>query len=132
MQMRYFWKNKGVWAFDETQDALITDDMIELTADELDRHLNPLKYLSDDEREAIRIAAMPKLTRRQFKLMLLNANLLNQVEQLIANTDDMIIKIEYQESTDFLRNNESVLKMIDLLEMDITTVDDLWLKASLI
>lgn len=130
MKMRYFWKDSDVYAFDETQNDLITDDMVELTSDELDHHLNPLKYLSDEEREARRLAVMPTLSRRQFKLMLHNAGLLKQVEEVVAITDDEVLRIEYQESDRFHRDNPTILKMIGMLSLDLAIVDKLWLEAS--
>lgn len=130
MKIRYFWKNTEVYAFDETQNDLITDDMVELTSDELDRHLNPLKYLSDEEHEAHRLAIMPTLSRRQFKLMLHNSSLLKQVEEVVAVTDDEVLRIEYQDSNQFHRDNPSILKMIGMLSLDLATVDKLWVQAS--
>ncbi|HAS96014.1 MAG TPA: hypothetical protein DCS70_01255, partial [Acinetobacter nosocomialis] len=76
--MKYFRnQNTGeVFAFEA--------DLIEMTTEEIDRHLNPQNYLSDEEKEQLRLAEFKPLTRRQFKLALLQYELLEKVEQSIA------------------------------------------------
>ncbi|WP_151724948.1 hypothetical protein [Acinetobacter ursingii] len=64
--MKYFKKNDGsVWAFEEdgSQDEFITNEFTSMTAEEIDRHLNPHKYLTDEEKAAI--AAQQKLIQAQ-------------------------------------------------------------------
>lgn len=39
MNYRFFWKGEEVWAFDEDQEHLITDEFTELTAEELEDHI---------------------------------------------------------------------------------------------
>ena len=64
--MKYFKKNDGsVWAFeaDGSQDDYITSEFAAMTPDEIDRHLNPQNYLTDEEKAVI--AAQHKLTLAQ-------------------------------------------------------------------
>lgn len=70
------------------------------------------------------------LTRRQFKLGLLENGLLDLIEQRINAIEDpqmrTKIQIEYTESFNFERNSESVLFMSTLLELDEEQVDKMW------
>ncbi|ENR2981243.1 hypothetical protein HN283_05040 [Acinetobacter baumannii] len=122
--MKYFRnQNTGeVFAFEA--------DLIEMTSEEIDRHLNPKKYLSDEEKEQLRLAEFKPLTRRQFKLTLLQYELLETLEQAIANIEDQVLKtriqIEYNESEKFERSNESVKYMLTLLKRSDDEIDEMW------
>lgn len=122
--MKYF-KNQNsgeVFAFE--------DDLMEMTTEEVDRHLNPQNYLTDEEKEQIRLAKFTALTRRQFKLVLLEHNLLNTVEQSINAIEDKTlrtrIQIEYEESDKFERTNDSVQHMLSILNLTDEQVDEMW------
>ena len=133
--MKYFKLNNDVYAFefDGSQDNLITDDFIEMTAEEIDQHINPQKYLSDEEKEQLRLNQFKPLTRRQFKLALLENNLLATVEQMIDSIEDQTLKtriqIEYSESERFERTNDSVKYMLDVLNLTSEQVDQMWEQA---
>lgn len=120
--MRYFKKNGYVYAFDSTQLYLVTDEYTELTQAEREAHLNP---------EFTQVYA--PLKPRQFKLALLDAGLIDDVEQAIEAIEDETLKrkiqIEYQYASEFERENESVIHMIDLLQLDKNQVDSIWAKA---
>lgn len=115
---------------DGSQDELITEDFIQLTEEETDRLLNPERYLTDEEKEQIYLSNFPALTRRQFKLALLDNGLLNTVEASIEAIKDPIMKqrvqIEYSESERFERGNPSVKYMMDELNLNLEEVDKLW------
>jgi len=70
------------------------------------------------------------LTRRQFKLALLENGLLETVEQIIESIEDPILKtriqIEYSESERFERTNESVKYMLGVLDLTLDQVDEMW------
>lgn len=131
--MRYFKKDGQVFAFDDTQEDLITEDFIEMTDDEIDRHLNPKNYLTEQEKRDEFLGTLKPLTRRQFKLALLEHNLLETTEQAIDEVPDktlkMRIQIEYSESERFERSNESVQYMLNTLNLTETQVDEMWLYA---
>lgn len=122
--MKYFRNHKTgeVFSFE--------DDLIEMTAEEVDRHINPQKYLSDEEKEQLRFAEFKPLTRRQFKLALLQYELLEKVEQSIAAIEDPALKtrvqIEYNESEKFERANDSVKYMLTLLDISNDEIDEMW------
>lgn len=70
------------------------------------------------------------LTRRQFKLSLLENGLLDTVEQMIGAIEDPALKsriqIEYSESERFERTNDSVKYMLGVLNLNSDQVDDMW------
>lgn len=76
---------------------------------------------------------MPPLTRRQFKLTLLENNLLEAIESKIDQIEDpkqkSRIQIEYTEADKFERTSESVIYMINMLELTAEQVDQMWLHA---
>ncbi|KXZ65487.1 hypothetical protein AVENLUH5627_02777 [Acinetobacter venetianus] len=119
---------------DGSQDSLITEDFIQLTAEETDKLLNPERYLSDEEKEQIHLSSFPSLTRRQFKLALLDNDLLNTVEASIETIKDPIMKqrvqIEYSESERFERSNEAVQFMLGILNIPLSKVDEMWSSAT--
>lgn len=132
--MKYFRNTQTdlIHAFEQdgSQDELITEDFIQLTEEETDRLLNPERYLTDEEKEQIYLSNFPALTRRQFKLALLDNGLLNTVEASIEAIKDPIMKqrvqIEYSESERFERGNPSVKYMMDELNLKLEEVDKLW------
>lgn len=77
--------------------------------------------------------ALPALTRRQFKLALLDYNLLDQVELVLSSIEDPALKarfnIEYTESTTFERLNPSVVAMCKLLGFTDEQLNDFWTQA---
>lgn len=76
------------------------------------------------------------LTRRQFKLTLLENDLLETIELKIDQIEDPKLKariqIEYLESEKFERTSESVIYMINMLELTAEQVDQMWLHAMLL
>ena len=130
--MKYFKYENDVYAFelDGSQDHLIPDQHIPMTADEIDRHINPENYLSDEEKEFLRLSRFIALTRRQFKLALLENGLLETVEQMIESIADPTVKarieIEYSESERFERTNQSVQYILGVLDLTSDQVDEMW------
>lgn len=76
------------------------------------------------------LAQFQSLTRRQFKLALLENNLLETVEQTINTIEDPTLKtriqIEYNESERFERSNQSVQYMLGFLNLTAEQVDEMW------
>ena len=133
--MKYFKKDGEVYAFesDGSQDELITKEFTRMTKNEVDRHLNPDKYLTDEEKRNKFLNTLTPLTRRQFKLALLENDLLEKVESTIDNIPDVLLRkrlqIEYSESDEFQRQSESVIAMFNLLELNDDQLDKFWLQA---
>lgn len=118
---------------DGSQDELITDEFKPLTKAEKERLLNPQKFLTAEEKREIFLSTLKPLTRRQFKLALLENDLLDRVESTIETIPDSLLRkrlqIEYTESDEFQRQSESVIAMCNLLELKEEEVDSLWQKA---
>ena len=133
--MKYYKLENVVYAFeaDGSQDEYITEDMVRMTSSEVDKHVNPKKYMTDEQLYDIYIKSLKPLTRRQFKLVLLENDLLDEVELAINNIEDRTVKtrmqIEYTESTEFERNSESLLFMCQLLNLSEEQINTMWEKA---
>ncbi|MBT0887560.1 MULTISPECIES: hypothetical protein [Acinetobacter] len=130
--MKYFKCENEVYAFelDGSQDHLITEEHVAMTDEDVDRHINPHKYSSDEEKRTFYLASLRPLTRRQFKLTLLENGLLDQIENSISAIEDdqtrARIQIEYTEATEFHRTSDSVAYMCQLLGLTDEQVDQIW------
>ena len=130
--MKYYKLNSEVYAFeiDGSQDDYITDDMIMMTEEEVDRHINTEKYLTEEQKYNIYLKSLRPLTRRQFKLSLLENNLLATIDTAISNIPDPLLKarieIEYAEATEFVRTSDSVKYMLSMLELSEEQANSLW------
>ena len=133
--MKYYEKDNEVFAFenDGSQDEHITEDMVRMTSSEVDKHLNPKKYMTDEQLYEIYVKSLRPLTRRQFKLALLDVGLLDDLETAISNIEDTAekrrIDIEYTESDKFARTSESVKTMFALINQTEDQINELWEKA---
>ena len=130
--MKYYKKGSEVFAFenDGSQDEYIVEDMIRMTPSEVDKHINPKKYMTDEQLFDIYVKSLKPLTRRQFKLVLLENNLLEQVETLINSVEDATqrtrLQIEYSEATEFQRTSNSVKYMCNLLVLTEEQINQMW------
>ena len=132
--MNYFKKQNGsIWYFDDDQLDLVHDDMVMMTADEIDKHVNPEKYLTEVDKYNKYLKSLPPLTRRQFKLALLANNLLDVIDNTIASIADPLVKahitIEYTESTEFVRTSDSVKYMLNILDLTEEQANTIWEQA---
>ena len=107
--------------------------MVRMISSEVDKHVNPKKYMTDEQLYDIYIKSLRPLTRRQFKLVLLENDLLDEFELAINNIGDKTTKtrmqIEYTESTEFKRDSESLLFMCQLLNLSEEQINIMWEKA---
>jgi len=87
-----------------------------------------LNKLADFYREQL-----APLTRRQFKLILLEHDLIQKMEDKISLLEDpkfkARIQIEYLESDKFERTSEFILYMANTLELTTEQIDRMWLHA---
>ncbi|MBJ9954408.1 hypothetical protein I5735_15355 [Acinetobacter baumannii] len=86
------------------------------------------KIISDE------IAILPPLTRRQFRLALVQNDFdLSYIEEKIKSIDDIkqrqIIQIEWEDAQIFERTSTSLKVMADILELDDQKINDLWKQA---
>lgn len=121
--MRYFKLNDQIFAYDNDQEHLIEGDMVEIKGKALDKILNPLPTAVE----------LRPLTNRQFKLALLDSDLIDDVESAIGNIEDPTLKrriqIEYEYATTFNRDSDSIAVMIALLKLPTENVDEVWIHA---
>ena len=133
--MKYYKKDNEVFAFEDdgSQDDYITEDMVRMTPSEVDKHLNPKKYMTDEQLYEIYVKSLRPLTRRQFRLALLDVGLLDDLEATISNIEDTAekrrIEIEYTESDKFARTSEIVKTMFTLINQTEDQINELWEKA---
>ena len=133
--MKYYKLDNQVYAFESggSQDAFINPEMTLMTDNEVDRHINPQNYLSAEQKQEQYLASLRPLTRRQFKLALLHADLTTTIEQAIADVADAklkaVLEIEYTEATEFVRTSESVAYICNLLELSDDEINAVWENA---
>ena len=79
------------------------------------------------------VKSLRPLTRRQFRLALLDVGLLDDLEATISNIEDTAekrrIEIEYTESDKFARTSEIVKTMFTLINQTEEQINELWEKA---
>ena len=96
-----------------------------MTNDEIDRHENPEKYLSDEERLLIYRQNMPTLTPIEFDVKLVDAGLYDQVQTLIQA--DIKLRIAYTRATFFSRTDLFIDQARIALGLTDAQVDEMWL-----
>ena len=124
--MKYYKLNNVVYAFelDGSQDDCITEGMVKMTDDEVDRHINPEKYLSDIEKVQLNRERMPTLTPIEFDIKLVDAGLYDQVQGLIQS--DVKLKIAYTRATFFSRTDPFIDQARIALGLTDEQVDTIW------
>ena len=134
--MKYFKDKDGsVYAFEDdgSQDEFITPTMKKMTNSQIDRHLNPQKYLNDEEKNLIYLQSLRPLTRRQFMLALVENELDEAVETAIGNIEDAKqrkqMSIEYKDAQTFERFSASIMTMATLINLDEESLNSMWEKA---
>lgn len=124
--MKYYKLSDVVYAFesDGSQDEYITEYMVKMTDDEVDRHINPEQYLSDNERLQLARKRMSNLTPIEFDIKLVDAGLYDQVQELIQS--DIKLKIAYTRATFFSRTDPFVDQARIALNLTDEQVDTIW------
>ena len=125
--MKYYKLNNEVYAFelDGSQDDYITENMVKMTDDEVDSHVNPEKYLSDIEKAQLNRERMPRLTPIEFDIKLNNAGLYDAVQELIK--DNFELRIAYNRATFFSRTDPFIDQARIALNLTDEQVDSMWL-----
>ena len=124
--MKYYKLNNVVYAFeaDGSQDDYITKAMVKMSDDEVDRHVNPEKYFSDNERLQLARERMPRLTPIEFDIKLNNAGLYDAVQDLIK--DKFELRIAYIRATFFSRTDPFIDQARIALGLTDEQVDTIW------
>lgn len=119
-----FYKYLGQVYFYE-KDQEVPDGCVLMTNEEIDRHLNPEKYLSEDERLALIRQRMPDLTPIEFDLRLRKAGLLQTVRDYVASNE--VMEIAYTRATYFRRTDPFIETARQALELTNEQVDTIWM-----
>ena len=124
--MKYYKLNNDVYAFelDGSQDDYITNDMVKMTDDEVDCHVNAEKYLSDIEKVQLNRERMPTLTPIEFDIKLVDVGLYDEVQELIQS--DVKLKIAYNRATFFSRTDPFIDQARIALGLTDEQVDTIW------
>ena len=125
--MNYYSLNNEVYAFDDDQLSFVSKEMIKMTDEEIDRHLNSQNYYTDEEKRAAYLASLPNLSKRQFNLYLYDNQKLDDVNNLLANNPRF--KIEFDSTDTIVRTSSTVDAMITLLGWTDEQVDSMWEEA---
>ena len=130
--MKYFILNGEVFAFeaDGSQDEYITEHMVKMSDDEVDRHVNPEKHLSDEEIAQLNRERMPNLTPIEFDIKLNNAGLYDAVQDLIKDNFEM--RIAYNRATFFSRTSPFIDQAQIALGLTDEQVDEMWTSNNLV
>ena len=124
--MKYYKLNNDVYAFelDGNQDDYIQPDMVLMSDEEIDRHINPQKYMSDEEKLQFSRQNMPTLTPIEFDIKLNNAGLYDAVQELIKDNFEM--RIAYTRATFFSRTDPFIDQARIALGLTDEQVDTIW------
>jgi hypothetical protein len=124
--MKYYKKDNEVFAFesDGSQDDFIKPEMSSMTPDEVDRYINPEKYMSAEEKQRLVRERMPTLTPIEFDIKLVGAGLYDQAQELIQS--DIKLKIAYTRATFFSRTDPFINQAQIALNLTDEQVDMIW------
>lgn len=95
-----------------------------MTDEEIDRHENPEKYLSTEEKAQLNRERMPTLTPIEFDIKLNNAGLYDAVQDLIK--DNFELRIAYNRATFFSRTDPFIDQARIALNLTDEQVDEMW------
>ena len=117
-EIRYFEDDVNV------SDWIDLNEFRVMTDEEIDRHENPEKYLSDEEKAQLNRERMLTLTPIEFDIKLVDVGLYDQVQELI--TSDIKLKIAYTRATFFSRTDPFVEQARIALNLTDEQVDTIW------
>ena len=118
-ETRYFEDDVNVSDWDDLSEyRLMTDD-------EIDRHENPEKYLSDEEKAQLNRERMPTLTPIEFDIKLNDAGLYDAVQELIKGNFNL--RIAYTRATFFSRTDPFIDQVRIALGLTDEQVDAMWM-----
>lgn len=117
-EIRYFEDDVNV------SDWVDLDQYRIMTGDEIDKHENPEKYLSDEEKAQLNRERMPTLTPIEFDSKLVDAGLYDQVQELIQS--DVKLMIAYTRATFFSRTDPFIDQARIALGLTDEQVDEMW------
>ena len=126
-------KDDLVYEFEQdgSQNHLITDQHVLMTIEEINQHINPQDYMSEEEKLSYKRSQYPKLTRYQFMRGLLEMGFKSSdIEAQIMLIEDEYIReltmIGFKDATNFVRTDPSIDVMRDMLVKTDLEIDEFW------
>ena len=113
-----------VYTDENDADYTLRNGYRSMTIEEIDRHENPEKYLSEIEKAQLNRERMPTLSPIEFDIKLVDAGLYDQVQGLIAS--DIKLKIAYTRATFFSRTDPFIDQARIALGLTNEQVDMIW------
>lgn len=126
--MRYFTDDVLTLGFvDEFEASMHFEgsEIRELSGEELDRFLNPEKYLTDEEKLKLTRSRMPVLSPIQFDIKLRKNGLLQTVREFVATNE--VLDIAYNRATFFKRDDPLIETARTTLGLSNEQVDEIWM-----
>ena len=117
----------NIYYFDENVDVTTWINLNEyrlMLEDEIDKHENPEKYLSDKERSQLARERMQNLSPIEFDVKLVDEGLFDQVQELIQS--DIKLRIAYTRATFFSRTDPFIDQARIALGLTDEQVDEIW------
>lgn len=129
--MKHYKLNGKVHALKDDQLHLVQDEMIEMTDNEVNRHLRPFDFMTDEEKIEYKRSQYPKLTRYQFmRGMLEYGYKSSDIETQIMLIEDEYTReltmIGFKDATNFVRTDPSIDVMRDILGKTDLEIDEFW------
>lgn len=130
---RYYKTESQVFYFEDDQLDFVTPSMQLMSAVEVDRHTNPLKYMGVEERLNFEASLKNPITKLQLKLALLSEGILTDFETSISNIQDPVEKLKaeitYSDSVYFNRLDPFILSTFNALGFTTKQLNTFWEKA---
>ena len=131
---KYYKTESSVFFFEDDQLDLVTPTMQLMTEVEIDRHLNPVKYLTAQERSLFEASLKMPINKVQLKLALLSSGKLLEFEAFIASiqdpTEKLKAEITYTDSVYFNRLDTFIITAFTALGFTSEDLNSFWEKAA--
>lgn len=129
----YYKLGNEVYYFDDTQQDLVTPHMRAMSEVEIDRHLNPVKYMTKAQQAEHKASNYKSITKLQLKLALLSDGLLSDFESSIAEIQDPMEKMKaeiiYSDSNSFMRLSDFITNTFSSLGLKPEDINSFWERA---
>lgn len=106
------------------------DDLPDLVDISYDYGIGDLYADGVFSKPVVSVPVPASVTRRQMKLALLQQDLLGAVEDAVAASSDMALRINWQDALDFRRDHPFVIQMAGLLGKSDAELDEIFVLAN--
>lgn len=130
---KFYKLESQVYYFEDDQMHLVRPNMQLMSEVEVDKHKNPEKYMTAQQRADYKASNYRSATKLQLKLALLNEGKLADFETAIANIQDPFEKfkaeITYTDSNHFNRLDTFVVNTFTAIGLNTEQINEFWEKA---